>query len=74
MYYNFKDKTLISLSNIRQVFIYTERFERQERYSVKIEYFDGRTIELSVENYEDALREIRSIKIMLNKKLCEENY
>ena len=74
MYYNFKDKNLISLNNIRQVFIYTERFERQERYSVKIEYFDGRTLELSVDNYEDALREIRSIKIMLNKKLCEENY
>ena len=73
MFYNFKDKQLISLDNVRHVHTYVNRPNTIEHWSIKIEYFDGIIIECSVDDYEDALRQIRIIKLLLNKKSCEEN-
>ena len=67
MFYNFKNRKLISLNNIRCVYTFFNRPNKTEYWYVGIEYFDGKVIELSVDSYEDAQKEFRLIELNLNK-------
>ena len=67
MFYNFKNKELISLNNIRYVCIYSDRPCKTEYWYIRIRYLDEKAVDLLVNNYEDAQNELQKIESMLNK-------
>ena len=67
MFYNFKNRKLISLNNIRCVYTFSTRPNRTDYWYVGIQYLDGEVMELSMDSYEDAQEEFKKIELNLNK-------
>ena len=67
MFYNFKNRQLISLNNVRCVSVFSTRPNRTEYWYIRIQYLDDKVIELSLDGYEDAQKEFKNIELNLNK-------
>ena len=67
MFYNFKNKILISLNDIRCVSVFFNRPNKTEYWHIRVQYLDGKVIDLSADSYEDAQKEFKSIELNLNK-------
>ena len=65
MFYNFKKRKLISLNNIRFVYIHSTRPNTTDYWYIGIEYLDGKVIDLSVDNCEEAQTELQNIEKLL---------
>lgn len=67
MFYNFKNRKLISLNNVRCVSVFFERPNRTEHWYIRVQYLDGKVIDLLADNYEDAQKQFQNIELNLNK-------